>query len=137
MFFVNKSNNNEVVELIYSGAGFCIVIDQESTMNSTDKNPVGKILKYGKKDLKKNFRKVKYNHKIILMSPINETQKEQVIETFKTDKIGIMDYTEDYVENQKHLDRIEEIEKQTEADRVRMMKSLADDYMPNGITIKD
>ena len=137
MFFVNKSNNEEVVELIYSGAGFCIVIDQETTIDSEDKNPVGKILKYGKKDLKKNFRKIKASHKIVLMKAVNETQKNQVIETFETDKIGIMDYTEDYVENQKYIDRQEEIEKQTEADRVRMMKELADDYNPNGIKIKE
>ncbi len=137
MFFVNKSNNEDVVELIYSGTGFCIVIDQISTLENMDKNPVGKILKYGKKELKKHFRKVKENHKIVLMSPVNETQKNQVIETFETDKIGIMAYTEDYVENQKYLERQEEIEKQTEADRIRMMKTLADDYNPNGISIKE
>ena len=128
MFFINKSNNEEVVELIYSGAGFCIVIDQESTLETEGLNPVGKVLKYGKKELKKNFRKIKFNHKNVKMEPVNETQKSQVIETFETDKIGIMDYTDDYIENHKFLERQEEIAKQSDADRRRMMKELADDY---------
>ncbi len=137
MFFANKSNNEEVIELIYSGTGFCIVIDQKATLESKDRNPVGKVLKYGKKELKKHFRKVKANHKIVLIEAINDTMKAQVIETFETDKIGIMDYTEDYIEDKKYLDRQEEIAKQSEADRIRMMKELADDYNPNGISVKD
>lgn len=137
MFFVNKSNKEEIVELIYSGVGFCIVIDQEESLKSEDKNPFGKVLRQGKKEFKKKFRKLKQDHKSILIEPINQTMKEQVIETFNTDKIGIMDYSEDYIENQKNLDRKEEIEKQTEADRVRLLKTLADDYKPNGIILQE
>jgi hypothetical protein len=137
MFFVNKHDREEVVELIYSGVGFCIVIDQTETLNNKDGNPVGKILKYGKKELKKHFKKVKADNKAVKIEPINDTMKEQTIETFEIDKIGIMEYTEDYVENKKYLDRQEEIAKQTEADRIRMMKELADDYNPNGVKIKD
>jgi hypothetical protein len=131
MFFVNKSNNNEVIELIYSGVGFCIVIDQEETLNSNDKNPVGKILKYGKKELKKHFRKIKNNHKIVHIQPISEEMKKHVIDSFEVDKIGLLQYTEDYIENKKQLDRQEEIQKQTEAERRRLMKELADDFDPN------
>ena len=136
MFFVNKSDREEIVELIYSGSGFCIVIDQIETLQSDDKNPVGKILKYGKKELKKYFKKIKAEHKAVLIEPINDTMKQQVISTFDTDKVGIMNYTEDYVDNKRYLDRKEEIEKQTEADRVRMLKELADDYNPNGISVQ-
>jgi hypothetical protein len=131
MFFVNKSNNNEVIELIYSGVGFCIVIDQEETLNSNDKNPFGKILKYGKKELKKHFRKIKNNHKIVHIQPISEEMKKHVIDSFEVDKIGLLQYTEDYIENKKQLDRQEEIQKQTEAERRRLMKELADDFDPN------
>jgi hypothetical protein len=129
MFFVNKSNNDEVIELIYSGPGFCIVIDQEESLNS--ENPVGKIIKYGKKELKKHYRKLKNNHKYVKMEPISEEMKEYIIESFEVDKIGILEYTEDYIENQKFLDRQEEIQKQTEAERRRLMKELADDFDPN------
>lgn len=137
MFFASKHDKDEVVELIHSGAGFCIVIDQQETLNSKEKNPVGKILKHGKKELKKHYRKVKADNKVVLMPETNDTMKAQVIETFEIDKIGILQYTEDYVENSKYLERKEEIEKQTEADRIRMMKELADDYNPNGISIKE
>jgi hypothetical protein len=130
MFLVNKSNNEEVIELIYSGAGFCIVIDQEDSLLAG--NPVGRIVRYGKKELKKKFKKIKPEHKYVKMKPINEEQKVQTIETFNVDKIGIMTYTEDYIEKNKYLDRREEIAKQTEADRVRLLKELADDYNPNG-----
>ena len=134
MFFVNKSNNEEVVELIYSGPGFCLVIDQEDTLKAG--NPVGRIIRIGKKELKKSYKKLKETHKYVKMEAVSEDMKQQTIETFDTDKIGIMSYTEDYVDNKKHLDRMEEIEKQTEADRVRMLKELADDYNPNGIVMK-
>ena len=134
MFFVNKSNNDEVVELIYSGTGFCLVIDQEDTLKAG--NPVGRIVRYGKKELKRNYKKIKADHKYVKMEPIDEDRKAQTIEQFDTDKVGIMTYTEDYVDNQKHLDRMEEIEKQTEADRVRMLKELADDYCINGISVQ-
>lgn len=136
MFFVNKQDRQDVIELIYSGTGFCIVIDQQQTLETADKNPQGKILKYGKKELKKYFRKVKPDNKIVQMNPISDEMKQQVIDTFETDKIGLMLYTEDYIENDKYLSRKEEIEKQTEADRVRLLKTLADDYNPNGISVQ-
>ena len=136
MHFVNKQDREEVVELIYSGVGFCIVIDQIQTLESKEQNPVGKILRHGKKDFKKLFKKIKSDNRAVKMKLLTESQKEQVIETFETDKIGILDYSEDYIENQKYLDRQDEIQKQTEAQRVRMMKELADDYMPNGISVQ-
>jgi len=129
MFFVNKRDNKDVIELIYNGVGFCIVIDQEMTLESG--NPVGRILKYGKKELKKHYKKLKNGHKSILMPEVSEENKEMIIEEFETDKIGIMQYTEEYIENKKYLDRQEEIKKQTEAERRRMMKQLADDFDPN------
>ena len=136
MFFVNKSNKEEIVELIHSGDGFCIVIDQIETLASKDKNTVGKILRFSKKELKKKFRKIADGHKMVMLLPIDDTMKKQVIDTFNTDQVGILDYTEDYIENQKYLDKQEEIEKQTEGDRVRMLKELADDYNPNGISVE-
>jgi len=133
MFFVNKSDNEDVIELIYSGIGFCIVIDQQETLKSESKLPYGRIIKHGKKELKKKYKKLKDNSKYILIDPIDEYRKQEVINTFETDKIGILEYTEDYIENQKLLDKAEEIQKQSEADRIRMLKELADDYCHNGI----
>lgn len=134
MFFVSKKDKDEIVELVHSGAGFCIVVDQRETIEN--KNPIGRILKYGKKDLKRNFRKIKENHRSIKVEPLTQEAKKHIIETFENDKIGIMNYTEDYIENNKLLDRQEEIKKQKEADRKRLMKELADDFNPNGIKVK-
>lgn len=137
MFFVNKIDREEIIELVYSGQGFCIIVDQKETLGHPENNPTGRILRLGKKDLKRNYKKIKQEHKTVLVAPLGEAMKEQIIETFELDKIGILTYTEDYIESKKYLDRKEEIEKQTEADRIRMMKELADDYNPNGITIKE
>ena len=137
MFFVNKVDREEIVELIYSGTGFCIIVDQRETLNHPGNDPVGRILRFGKKDLKRNYKKIKSEHKTVLVEPLSEEMKEEIINTFEVDKIGILNYTEDYVEHKKYLERQEEIAKQSEADRIRMMKELADDYNPNGIKIKE
>ena len=131
MFFVNKSNSSEVIELISSGAGYCIVIDQEDTLMSENKNHCGRIIKTGKKELKKAYKKIKDTSPLIKMKPIEEELKNVIIDQFNTDKVGILEYSEEYVESKKYLDRQEEISKQSEADRRRMMKQLADDYNPN------
>lgn len=128
MFYIKKSDSKEIVELIYSGNGFCIIIDQRETLLSEDKNPIGRILRYGKKEFKKHYRKIKPDHKNVLIKPIKDEIKEQIISTFDTDRIGIMYYTEEYIDNNKYLERKREIERQTEADRARMLKELADDY---------
>ena len=133
MFYSNKQNNEEVVELIYSEQGVVIVIDQADTIKSNQ--PVGRIIKKGKKQFKKDFKKA--SERYIKMEPIDDERKQEVINTFITDKIGILKYTEDYIETNKKYDRLEEINKQTEAQRIRMMKTLADDYNPNGIVMKD
>ena len=133
MFLVNKSDNEEVIELIYSGTGFCIVVDQIDTLEAG--NPIGRIIRTGKKVLKKNYKKLKLGHRLILINSTTEDQKDKIIETFETDKIGILQYTEEYIDKSKYLDRIEETKNQSEADRRRMMKELADDYNPNGISV--
>lgn len=132
MFYVNKSNQEEVVELIYSETGVVIVIDQVDTLKAG--NPVGRIIKKGKKAFKKDYKKA--SDKVVKMPETSESEREHIIETFVTDKAGILTYTEDYVENKKYLDRQEEMEKQTEAERVRLMKTLADDYNPNGVSVQ-
>ena len=55
MFYIKKSDSKEIVELIYSGNGFCIIIDQRETLLSEDKNPIGRILRGTVKKSLKNI----------------------------------------------------------------------------------
>ena len=106
----------EVIEIIHSGVGFSLVVEHNSTTDVIK----GRIIKLSKKQFKKGFKKLKKHN----YTPIDSEFKKELIEAFELDKIGLIHYTEDYIENNKK----DEIKKQTEADINRNRKILADDY---------
>ena len=124
MFYVDKKNHDNVVELIHSEQGVVIVIDQEDTIAKG--RPVGRIIKKGKKEFKKQYKKIKNNSKLVLMEPISEAEKDELLNMFETDKVGILRYTEDYVDSKMHLDRLEEINSMNEEEYKKLLKELAD-----------
>jgi len=130
MYFFNKQDSEDVIELISSGSGFCIIIDQKQTLKDKNQNPSGRILRYGKKTLKKKYNRIKNENSKKIKFRISEERKEQILELFNTDKIGLLNYSSDYIERDKLERRKEEIKKQSEADRRRLIKELADDYVP-------
>jgi hypothetical protein len=122
LFYVNKKNTEDVVELIHSEAGVCIVVDQQDTLMSG--NPSGRILRMGKKQFKKTFKKA--STKFIKIEPTDEYKKKEIIEHFMTDKFGIMNYTEDYVERMKYTDRKEYFENLSDEEYEKSLEDLAD-----------
>ena len=122
MFYVNKSNNEEVVELIYSEQGIVIVIDQEETLRSGEH--FGKIVKEGKKQFKKSFRKA--TPKVIKMEPTPEEIKQTIIDEFLTNKIGVIKYTDEYVEHNKLLERREYFENISDDEYYENLEKYAD-----------
>jgi hypothetical protein len=134
LFYVNKKNKEEVVELIYSEAGVCIVVDQQDTLMSG--NPVGRIIRKGKKQFKKDYKKA--SPKFIKIEPTDEYKKKEIIEHFMTDKFGIMNYTEDYVERMKYADRKEYFENLSDEEYKKSLEDLADPVVSkNPINHKD
>ena len=126
MFLINKKDKTDVIELIDSGPGYCIIIQQKESLKT--KNPIGKIIKKSKKELKKDYKKLKDNDKRILFRATKE-QKEVILETFETDKIGILQYTEDYINYHKRKEREEEIkqlQEMSEEEYRKMLQELAD-----------
>jgi len=127
MFYVNKSDKDDVIELISSGQGYCIVIDQKDTLEAM--KPIGRVLKYSKKEFKKRYKKLKDNHKLIQIPKLNEEDKAFIIEEIERDKIGILQYTEDYVERKKHLDYQEDtlkLKKMSKKERDEYLKEFMD-----------
>jgi hypothetical protein len=122
LFYVNKKDKEEVLELIHSETGVCIVVDQQDTLMSG--NPVGRIIRKGKKQFKKDYKKA--SPKFVKVEPTNEHQKNEILEQFKTDKIGILNYTEDYVESYKKFDRKEYFEDMSEEEYKKSLEDLAD-----------
>ena len=122
MFYINKRNKQEVVELIHSEAGTIIVVDQQETLKNG--TPVGRIIRKGKKEFKKDYKKA--STKFVQVDPINEHQKKEIVEQFTNDKIGILSYTEDYVESFKNHDRNEYFENMSEEDYKKSLEEMAD-----------
>lgn len=129
MFYINK--DKQVIELIHSEPGTCIIIDQEETLSTG--TPTGRILKIGKRELKKEFNKCSNKNikRYVKVKPLSDEEKKNIIETFNTDKIGILKYTEDYINGSNKLDRKEYFEKLTDEEYEKSLKELQDNYTGN------
>jgi hypothetical protein len=92
----------------------------------------GKILSQNKQEFKKHYVKFK---KCNMKKP-DENMIKTILVDYETNRYAYDNNFEEYIEDRKYQDRKEEIEKQTEADRRRMLKELADDYNPNGIKVQ-
>jgi len=128
LFYKNKETK-ETVYLVKSDSKKSIIFEYNDDGITTG----GKILSYTKRDFKKNYVKDK---KCTFAAP-DENMKQTILQDYETNRYAYDNNFDEYIEDRKYQDRKEEIEKQTEADRVRMLKTLADDYNPNGITIND
>jgi hypothetical protein len=126
LFYKNKETK-QIVLLVKSDSKKSIIFEYDEKGVTTG----GKILSYSKKEFKKMYIKDK---KCTFQKP-NENMIETILTDYETNRYAYDNNFEEYVENQKYLDRKEEIEKQTEADRRRLLKELADDYNPNGIKV--
>lgn len=121
MFYVNKRDPEDVVDLIHSEAGFCIVIDQQDSLASG--KSVGRIIRKGKKQFKKDYKKA--SPKFIKIE-VHEYEKEQIIEEILVDKYGIMNHTEEYIERKQLAERNEYFENMSEEEYRESLKDLAD-----------
>lgn len=126
MFYKNKETK-QVVFLVKSDSKKSIIFeyDENGTTNG------GKILNYTKKEFKKRYVKDK---KCSFTEP-DKYMKDTILTDYETNRYAYDNNFEEYIEERKYQDRKEEIERQTEADRRRMLKELADDYNPNGIKV--
>ena len=116
---LNEDNSYDIIEIISSGVGYSIIVEHPIVEG---KKVTGKIIKLSKKQFKKKYKKIKNCN----FEPLNEEIKKEIIDNFETDKIGILHYSEEYVENSK----LNEIKQQTDAEIARNRKILADDYIP-------
>ena len=140
MFYKSK-HDNTIIELIDSGFNYCIVIDTDNisdfssienkyqTSQSTQSTqstqlPTGRILKYSKKELKKHYKKIKSSKNTL--KPLSSNIKAQIIELFKDYKFEVLHDTEHFLLEQQKKQIKKEIEEQSEADRNRLLKALAD-----------
>lgn len=121
MFYKNIETK-QVVLLIKSDSKKTILFEYGEDGETTG----GRILTFGKKEFKKNHIKFK---KCKFQEP-NENMKQTILRDYETNEYAYTNHFEEYVEDRRREERIEEIEKQTEADRRRLMKELADDYQP-------
>lgn len=121
MFYKNKETK-EIVYLVKSDNKRSIIFEYDDNGQTTS----GRIIKKPKREFKKEYIK---NKKCIFEKP-EDKMVELVIEDYETNRYAYDNNFEDYIEEKKYLDRQEDIKRQTDADRVRLMKELADDYMP-------
>jgi len=126
LFYKNKETK-ETVYLVKSDSKKSIIFEYDDDGITTG----GKILSYTKRDFKKNYVKDK---KCTFAAP-DENMKQTILQDYETNRYAYDNNFDEYIEDRKYQDRKEEIEKQTEADRRRMLKELADDYNPNGIKV--
>jgi len=127
LFYKNKETK-EIVYLVKSDSKKTIIFEY----NEDGKTSGGKILSYTKKEFKKKYIKDK---KCNFEKP-EENMVQTIIQDYETNQYAYDNNFEDYIEDRKYQERKEAIEKQTEADRRRMLKQLADDYNPNGIKVQ-
>jgi len=126
LFYKNKETK-DTVYLVKSDSKKSIIFEYDENGTTTG----GKILSYTKRDFKKNYVKDK---KCTFAAP-DENMKQTILQDYETNRYAYDNNFDEYIEDRKYQDRKEEIEKQTEADRRRMLKELADDYNPNGIKV--
>ena len=108
---LNKEiNNYNIIELIYSGVGFSVIVEHPIKNNKVS----GKIVKLSKKQFKKKYKKIKK----CKYEPISEELKKEIIDNFNRDKLGILNYTEDYIEQDKLRERKKLTEEEIEINKL-------------------
>lgn len=122
MFYTNKRDKSEVVELIYSDSLLTVVIDQEDSLMKGE--PVGRIIKKNKKQFKKDYEKS--SGKFIRMSETPKEKIEFILNTIMPDKHGIINHTQEYVDRKNYLDRVEYFNSISDEDYNDNLKRYAD-----------
>ena len=116
MFYKNKETK-EIVYLVKSDSSKSIVFTYKDNTSNT-----GKILDYNKKEFKKHYIKFKK----CTFTPPEEGIQQVIINDYIKNKEAYCTDMENYIENKKLEERQKNLERQSEADRVRMLKELAD-----------
>ena len=99
MLYVHKKDKNDIKELLHSEPDFIIVLDKGKDIE----NPFGRVIKNNKKTFKRSYKKYKNkNKKVKETSP---EEKKEIVNEILRDKIGILEYTEDYIEQRKLQER--------------------------------
>jgi len=127
MFYKNKETK-EIALVVKSDSKKTIIFEYNEEGITTG----GKILDMNKGVFKKHYVK----HKKCKFIKPDENMINTILNDYETNKYAYENNFEEYIEDRKYQDRKESIEKQTEADRVRMLKELADDYCPNGVSVE-
>lgn len=127
MFYKNKETK-QIVLVVKSDSKKTIIFEYNNEGITTG----GKILDMNKSAFKKHFIK---NKKCTFARP-DENMIKTILNDYETNRYAYDNNFDEYIEERKYQDRKEAIEKQTEADRRRMLKTLADDYDPNGIKVQ-
>jgi len=122
MFYKNKETK-KIVFLVHSDSRRTIVFEYNEEGLTTG----GIIMDYTKREFKKKYIKFKK----CSFTPPEENAKKLILDDYERNRYAYDNNFDEYIEDKKYKDRQEEIERQTEADRIRMLKELADDYDPN------
>jgi hypothetical protein len=126
LFYINKTNKQDIIELIYSDEKASVVVSQKDTLENG--TPTGKIIRETKKELKKRYKKIKADHKLVKVQPVSDEDFDMIMETYKRDRYGILQHTENYIEKDKRLDYLEYHKNLSEEDYVDNLVKLSDSY---------
>lgn len=98
---MNKQNRDDIIELLYSDSGACVIVSQIETLE--DGQPSGRIIRKSKKELKKTYKKT--NIKNVKVSPISDDIKQEIVNTFINDRSELLDNTKEYIAKRNLKDR--------------------------------
>lgn len=90
---MNKQNRDDIIELLYSDSGACVIVSQIETLE--DGQPSGRIIRKSKKELKKTYKKT--NIKNVKVPPISDDIKQEIVNTFINDRSELLDNTKEYI----------------------------------------
>jgi len=121
---MNKTNREDIVELLYSDADVCILVSHLETKQN--KEPSGRVVRKSKKELKKTYRKI--NQSKVELPPVMESLKSTIIDTFLNVKNEILDNTKEYIDKQNYNLRKEYFDSMTEDEYIESLEELKDDY---------
>jgi len=123
-FYMNKSNREDVIELLYSDSGACVIVSQSETLESGKAS--GRIIRKSKKELKKDYKKA--SPKYIKVNPVPEDMRDDIINIFIKDRTDILDNTEEYIQKKAYEQRQEYFASITEQEYLDSLEEFKDVY---------
>jgi hypothetical protein len=128
MFYVNKKDKTDIIEIIHSDNLVTIIVSHKKTKENPNGNPTGFIKKGSKKNIKNIYKKAseKITKDVI---PVQEHIKREILDTYERDKLGITVYTEEYMDINKRWELAEErqeLQSMTDEEYKSLLRTLAD-----------